>query len=195
MLLETLTIGMLGTNCYILASQPGSQALVIDPAGEIKRIISCLERSSLSCAAILCTHGHSDHVAGAGPLSDAVQAPVYIHEADAPALRSARTRVLGLGGGAASGKPESICNLIDAQDIAVGELSLKVLHTPGHTIGSVSFYTPGYLFCGDLIFQGSIGRTALRGGSLQALLRSVKEKAWSLPDDTRIRPRQRPATL
>jgi len=194
MLLETLSIGMLGTNCYILAAQPGSPAAVIDPAGEIKTIVSRLQRSDLKCMAILCTHGHSDHVAGAGLLSDALHAPVYIQEADAAGLTSVRTRVMGLASGAVGGKPESIRYLEESQDMPIGDLSLAVLYTPGHTIGSVSFYTPGYLFCGDLIFQGSIGRTDLRGGSLQALLHSVKEKVWDLPDDTRIMPGHGPAT-
>jgi hydroxyacylglutathione hydrolase len=194
MLLETLTLGMMGTDCYIVASGPDAEAAVIDPAGEIRTIVSGLERSRLKCAAILCTHGHSDHVAGAGPLSAATGAPVYISKTDARALASPRTRVLGLMGGVMASKPDSIRYLEDGQVISIGELSLEVFETPGHTQGSVSFYVPGYLFCGDLIFESSIGRTDLGGGSLEALLRSVKEKVWNLPDDTRIMPGHGPST-
>jgi glyoxylase-like metal-dependent hydrolase (beta-lactamase superfamily II) len=194
MLLETMNIGMLGTDCYIIAAGPGEEAAVIDPAGDVKGIMASLERSGLRCTAILCTHGHSDHIAGVGPLSGMVSAPVYIHKDDAGALASTRTRVLGLMGGVIASKPETIRHLEDGQEIEIGKLTLKVLHTPGHTPGSVSFYTPGYLFCGDLIFQGSIGRTDLRGGSIDALMRSVKEKVWVLPADTEILPGHGPAT-
>ena len=194
MLLETLNIGMLATNCYILAPDTRSPALVIDPAGEIKSIVSRLHKSELDCVGILCTHGHVDHMAGAGPLSDAVGAPVYIHEADAGALASPRTKLIGLAGGVMATRPRQVQYLEDGGSVEVGDLALEVLHTPGHTPGGLSFYLPGYLFCGDLIFQGSIGRTDLKGGSLQALLRSVREKVWHLPDDTAILPGHGPAT-
>ena len=91
-------------------------------------------------------------------------------------------------------RPRQVNYLEDGDKVEVGDLELEVLHTPGHTPGGISFYTPGYLFCGDLIFQGSIGRTDLRGGSLQALLRAVKQKLWEMPDDTRIMPGHGPET-
>lgn len=194
MFLEVLTVGMLATNCYILAPGQGSPAVVIDPAGEIRGIVSRLQRAGLDCRGILCTHGHVDHVAGAGPLSEAVDAPVYIHEADASALASPRTKLIGLAGGVLATRPRRVLHMDEGDEIEVGGLSLRVLHTPGHTQGSVSLYIPGYLFCGDLIFQGSIGRTDLRGGSLQELLRSVREKIWDLPEDTRIMPGHGPET-
>ena len=195
MLLESLTIGMLATNCYIVAPDKRAPAVVIDPAGDIKKIVSRLNQAELECVGIMCTHGHVDHMAGAGPLSDAVGAPVYIHEADAGALASPRTKLMGLAGGVMATRPRQVQYLEDGNRIEVGDLTLEVLHTPGHTPGGISFYIPGYLFCGDLIFQGSIGRTDLRGGSLQALLRAVKEKVWDLPDDTRILPGHGPETV
>jgi glyoxylase-like metal-dependent hydrolase (beta-lactamase superfamily II) len=185
---------MLSTNCYILAPGPRSEALVIDPAGEVKRIVSRLRKKELECKGILCTHGHVDHVAGAGPLSDAVGAPVYINEADAGALASPRTKLVGLAGGVLATRPRQVQYLEDGDRVEVGDLCLEVLSTPGHTRGGLSFYTPGYLFCGDLIFQGSIGRTDLKGGSLQTLLSSVREKVWDLPDDTLILPGHGPET-
>jgi hydroxyacylglutathione hydrolase len=194
MLLETLTIGMLATNCYILAAEPRSPAVVIDPAGDIKTIVSRLHKAELECTAILCTHGHVDHMAGAGPLSDAVGAPVFIHEADSGSLASPRTKLVGMMGGVMATRPRQVGFLDDGDRVEAGEISLEVLHTPGHTQGGLSFYLPGYLFCGDLIFQGSIGRTDLKGGSLQTLLRSVREKVWHLPDDTRIMPGHGPET-
>jgi hydroxyacylglutathione hydrolase len=194
MLLETLTIGMLATNCYILASGKRSPGVVIDPAGDVKTIVSRLHRAELECVGILCTHGHVDHVAGAGPLSDALGAPVYIHRSDAGALASPRTKLVGLVGGVMATRPRKVQYLEQDELVEVGELSLKTLHTPGHTEGGLSFYIPGYLFCGDLIFKGSIGRTDLKGGSLQKLLRSVREKVWELPDETAIMPGHGPAT-
>ncbi len=194
MYLESLTIGMLATNCYIAAADRGTRAAVIDPAGEIKSIVSRLKRAELECVAILCTHGHPDHMAGAGPLSDAVGAPVYIHEADAASLASARTRLMGLAGRVMASQPGEVRFLGDGDRVEAGGFTLEVLHTPGHSPGGISFYVPGYLFCGDLIFRGSIGRTDLRGASLQALLRAVKEKVWDLPDDTRILPGHGPET-
>jgi hydroxyacylglutathione hydrolase len=194
MFLESLTIGMLATNCYILAPEKRAQALVIDPAGEIKNIVSRLHKAELECTAILCTHGHVDHMAGAGPLSDAVGAPVYIHESDAGALASPRTKLIGLAGGVMATRPRQVRYLADGDRVEVEGLMLEVLHTPGHTPGGLSFFTPGYLFCGDLIFQGSIGRTDLKGGSLQALLRAVREKIWALPDETLIMPGHGPQT-
>lgn len=194
MYLETLTIGMLATNCYLLASDKRSPAVVIDPAGEIKTIVSHLHKAELECVAVLCTHGHVDHVAGAGPLSDAVGAPVYIHRQDADSLASPRTRLVGLVEGVMATRPRQVRYLEDGDSIDVGDIALEVLHTPGHTRGGVSFYLPGYLFCGDLIFKGSIGRTDLKGGSLQTLLRSLREKVWDLPDDTCIMPGHGPAT-
>lgn len=194
MFVESLTIGMLATNCYIVAPDRRAPAVVIDPAGEVKKIVSRLHQAELECVGILCTHGHVDHMAGAGPLGDAVGAPVYIHEADAGALASPRTRLIGLAGGVMATRPGQVRCVDDGDVIEVGDIGLEVLHTPGHTPGGVSFYAPGYLFCGDLIFQGSIGRTDLRGGSLQGLMRAVREKVWDLPDDTRILPGHGPDT-
>jgi hydroxyacylglutathione hydrolase len=194
MYLESLTVGMLATNCYIVAAHKGSPAVVIDPAGDVKAIVSRLRKAELECVGILCTHGHADHTAGAGPLSDAVGAPVYIHEADARALAGVRTRLIGLAGGVMASHPSQVIHIDDGDRVEAGDLTLEVLYTPGHTTGGVSFYTLGYLFCGDLIFQGSIGRTDLRGGSLQALLGAVKDKVWDLPDDTRILPGHGPET-
>lgn len=194
MVLETLTVGMLATNCYILAPGPQTAAVVIDPGGETRSIVSRLRRWGLECMGILCTHGHVDHVAGAGPLSVAVGAPVYISELDAGALASPRTKLMGLAGGVRATRPRQVRYLRDGDRVEVGGHSLEVLLTPGHTPGGLSFYLPGMLFCGDLIFQGSIGRTDLKGGSLQVLLQSVRDKVWHLPDDTRILPGHGPET-
>ncbi len=187
MLVEALQVGMLGTNCYIVAGEPGGAAAVIDPGGDLKAILATLQRDDLTCAAVLCTHGHMDHVAVAGPLSEETGAPVLIHPEDAEALLAFRSRILGgVMGGVVPAKARSVEMLEPGTAVTVGALEFQVLHTPGHTRGSVSFYAAPNLFCGDLIFAGSIGRTDLRGGSLHDLLTSVKEKVFVLPEDTRI---------
>ncbi len=187
MLVEALQVGMLGTNCYIVAAAPGGEAAVIDPGGDLKGIQSALARHNLTCTAVLCTHGHMDHVAAAAPLSEATGAPVMIHPDDAEGLSALRSRLLGsVVGGGMPRQVRSLEMLEPGTPVAVGNLELQVLHTPGHTRGSVSFYAAPDLFCGDLIFAGSIGRTDLRGGSLNDLLTSVKEKVFVLPEDTRI---------
>ncbi len=194
MILERLELGMLGTNCYILAGEAGGRAAVIDPAGEIKRIVSALRAHDLKLQAILLTHGHADHAAGAGPLSDAAEAPVYVHPLDAAALAGRKNLLLGLQAGVMGSRPRQVQEIEDGDELRVGSLKLDVLHTPGHTPGGVSFHLPGHLFCGDLIFSGSIGRTDLRGGSLQQLLDAVLAKVWELPGDTVIHPGHGPET-
>ncbi len=194
MFLERLVLGMLGTNCFVLAERAGGEAAVIDPAGEVRKIISVLKKNELRCGKILLTHGHADHVSGCGPLSEATGATVYIHPLDADALRSIKNQLVGLTGRVLATRPQRIKHLSHGDRLEVGELELEVLHTPGHTLGGVSFYLPGHLFCGDLIFAGSIGRTDLKGGSLQALLQAVEEHVWDLPGETVIHPGHGPET-
>ncbi len=198
MILVRMELGMLATNCYVLAEREGGEAAVIDPAGELKRINKALREHGLQLKMILLTHGHPDHVSGAGPLSDATGAPVFIHPHDAEALASRRNLLLGLQAGVRATRPHQVQELGEGDELRVDGLLLHVLHTPGHTPGGVSFHLPGegpgHLFCGDLIFAGSIGRTDLRGGSLQALLAAVREKIWNLPDQTVIHPGHGPET-
>ena len=148
MILERLELGMLGTNCYVLAGEAGGPAVVIDPAGEVKRIIAVLRSNDLKLQAILLTHGHADHVAGAGPLSDATEAPVYIHPLDAGALAGRKNLLLGLQAGVVGSRPRQVQEIEDGDELRAGDLKLDVFHTPGHTPGGVSFYLPGHLFCG-----------------------------------------------
>lgn len=194
MILKRLVLGMLDTNCYVLADATGSEAIVIDPAGEVKKIVGALRERDLKLKTILLTHGHADHAAGAGPLSDATGAPVFIHPLDAKALAGRKNLLLGLQGGVMATRPKQVQEVVEGDEFRAGSLCLRTLETPGHTPGGVSFYLPGHLFCGDFIFAGSIGRTDLRGGSLQALLDAVLEKVWDMPEDTVIHPGHGPET-
>lgn len=198
MILERLELGMLATNCYVLAEGEEGEAVVIDPAGELKKINKVLRGHGLRLKMILLTHGHPDHVSGAGPLSDATGAPVFIHPLDAAALASRRNLLLGLQAGVRATRPQQVQELQEDQELGIDGLRMRVLHTPGHTPGGISFHLPeeppGHLFCGDLVFAGSIGRTDLRGGSLQALLTAVRDKLWNLPDQTIIHPGHGPET-
>ncbi len=194
MILKRLVLGMLETNCYVLADTPGGESVVIDPAGEVKRISAALREHDLKLKAILLTHGHADHAAGAGSLSESTGAPVFIHPLDASGVASRRHLLLGLQAGVIPNRPREVQELQEGDEFMVGQLVLKTLYTPGHTPGGVSFHLPGHLFCGDFIFEGSIGRTDLRGGSLEALLDAVYEKVWDMPPDTVIHPGHGPET-
>ncbi|MHB8781146.1 MAG: MBL fold metallo-hydrolase [Candidatus Geothermincolia bacterium] len=193
MLLKTLRVGMLGTNCYIVAAEGSRHAAVVDPGGDPKKIIAGLAEAGLACSHILCTHGHMDHVAAVGPLAEASGAEVYIHDLDAAGLGGRRI-LASVVSGVRPSSPERVVSVKDGDELEVSGLRLRVLHTPGHTRGSVSFHVGDELFCGDLIFSGSIGRTDLAGGSMRDLLDGVREKVFVLPERTRIYPGHGPAT-
>ena len=128
----------------------------------MKKIVGVLREHELKLKTILLTHGHPDHAAGAGPLSDATGAPVFIHPLDAEALAGRKNLLLGLQAGVMATRPKQVQEVVEGDEFRAGSLCLRTLETPGHTRGGVSFYLPGHLFNGDFIFAGSIGRTDLR---------------------------------
>ncbi|MFA4989677.1 MAG: MBL fold metallo-hydrolase [Candidatus Omnitrophota bacterium] len=187
MILEKISVGALQVNCYILASQRDAQAIIIDPGAEARKIQRVLDKYNLKPALIINTHGHYDHIGA----DNAFGLPVYVHKLDAPMLKDAQLNMSGLFSLSCTVKSEIIL-LEDAQVIESGGLQLKVVHLPGHTAGGIGLLlqkpAERIAFTGDTLFCQGVGRWDLAGGSQAALVKSIKEKLFILPDDTRIYP-------
>lgn len=175
MLIRRLVVGNLHTNCYLVAAGKRGQGVIIDPGGSLERITEASEKEGLSVKYIINTHGHPDHVAADTALARLTGATIAIHPLD-------------LAWNPLDWGENSVLKLSDAMILEVGALKLKVIHTPGHTPGSVCIYLDGILFTGDLLFQGSVGRTDFPGGSSADLMRSLREKIVVLPPSTRVLP-------
>ena len=195
-ILETFTVGPLQCNCVILADEQTKSAIVIDPGDEIERVTAALGKRGLRVAAIVATHAHIDHVGGFAELKRATGAPTLLHEADVPLYEALAMQAQWLG----IEPPEMTAldaRLDETAGLAVDGLHLDVLHTPGHSPGSVSLVLPDavpILFSGDTLFAGSIGRTDLWGGSFDAIITSIRSKLLTLPDDTIVIPGHGPTT-
>jgi len=172
-------------NCYVLRRRDSSNVLVIDPGLQHQRTLQLLESKSLSCDRILLTHGHPDHVNGVPAVKAAYGCPAAIHPDDREQLGSV-WRLPGVS----PDLPEVICedDLTDGEVLRWQDLDIEVLHTPGHTRGSVCFRIGPDLLSGDTLFQRGVGRTDLPGGSWPALLFSIEHRLYTLPPDTVVYP-------
>lgn len=192
-----LPVGPLQCNCSILACAATREAVVIDPGDEAEKIVSRLSEEGLRVKYLLHTHAHFDHVGGTGGVRKACGAPVCLHEGDRELYANVplQARLFGM---TAEEPPPVEKWLEDGERLAFGDYSVETLHTPGHSPGSVCFRVWGngeeLLFSGDTLFQRSIGRTDLWGGSLDQLLQSVRRRLWTLDDDTPVYPGHGPAT-
>jgi glyoxylase-like metal-dependent hydrolase (beta-lactamase superfamily II) len=195
MIFETIPVGPLSVNCYIVACEQSREGIVVDPGGDADQIISLVQQHGLKIHTIINTHGHFDHVGGNCQLTATWGARLLIHQSDAPMLgRSAEVaRRYGLHG---DNSPEADGYLEDGMDIAFGAHQLKVLHTPGHTQGGCCLYFEDErkVITGDTLFADSIGRTDLPGGSHEQLLESIRTKLFTLPDDVVAYPGHGPQT-
>lgn len=185
MVIKELVVGPIMANCFILGCEETQEAVVIDPGDEANRILSVLADLKLNVKHILNTHGHFDHVSGNKKMKEATGADIMIHPLDAPMLGhlSASAAAWGMS---AEDSPEPERTLEDGDKILFGNITLTVLHTPGHTPGGISFSTNGYVFVGDTLFAGSIGRTDFEGGDYNTLIASIKNKLFVLEDDVRV---------
>lgn len=187
MILEKVCVGPMQVNCYILASKDGSSALLIDPGDQERKIRLALDRHVLTPAFIINTHGHYDHIG----CDDAFGVPVYVHKDDAAYLQDSQ---LNLSGVFAFGYRVSsrIVPLEDGQRISLDDIELEVMHLPGHTPGGIALVLKkpaGHIaFTGDTLFYQGIGRSDLSGGDEGLLLKSIRQKLFTLPDDTVIYP-------
>lgn len=173
--------------CYLIGDEGSKTCALIDPAFETDRILAEGQNLGYKITHIINTHGHSDHTAGNRAIKTATGADLLIHALDAgrlgKVLHSTFSRVLG-----GKGSPGADVLLQDSDVIQIGAVHLKVLHTPGHTPGSVCLYTEGHVFTGDTIFVGAVGRTDLPGGSMKQLVSSIHEKIYTLPGNTVVWP-------
>ncbi len=204
MILERLVVGPLGVNCYILGDDAAREAFVIDPGGNARDILNALQLHQLKVSAIVNTHAHFDHVVALDEIRAATGAPFMIHVDEADMLAKAQASAALFGLAIPLQKPADRL-LHDGDELNAGKISLKVLHTPGHTPGGICLLNgkvraqyiadtaipsgiEPLLFAGDTLFQGSIGRTDFPGGDYAALMRSIRDKLFPLPDDTVVYP-------
>jgi hydroxyacylglutathione hydrolase len=204
---ETLPVGMLQCNCHIIGDPETHEALVVDPGDDAGRILALIDRHKLNVRGIVLTHSHIDHVGGLFRLREATGAPVQMHADDLELYRMLAVQAAWIG----MKTPESaeVDELLREGDtLHWGPFEAQVLHTPGHTRGSICLYMPsampsaraaaiaaksterepGRLFAGDTLFAGSIGRTDLWGGSFETIMHSLTGKVLELPDDTVVFP-------
>lgn len=185
MIIESMEVGPIMANCYILGCEETKEAAVIDPGGDADRILMRLAELKLQVKQIINTHGHFDHVGANKKLKSATGAPILIHAEDAPMLTQLSSAAASFGL-SAENSPKPDTSLSDGDTISFGNITLEVRHTPGHSPGGIALYTDGHVFVGDTLFSGSIGRTDLPGGDYNTLISSVRKKLFTLPEETKV---------
>jgi len=193
MILKTLVVGPIQANCYTLGCERTREAAVIDPGDDADEILMALAKDKLRCVCIINTHGHFDHSGANKRLKEVTGALLILHEADAPMVIN-QAESGSMWGMKVENSPPPDRTVKDGDLITFGDISLKVLHTPGHSQGGISLATDQMVFVGDTLFAGSIGRTDFPGGDYDGLLRSVREKIFPLGDDVVIYPGHGPET-
>jgi glyoxylase-like metal-dependent hydrolase (beta-lactamase superfamily II) len=194
LIIEQLVVGLFQTNCYIVADEGTREAIIVDPGGDAERILETVERLECDVRLIINTHGHVDHIEANREVMEATGAPLAIHPDDANMLTNP-LRSLSVFLGSFRPSPSASVQLQEGGQVQVGAIVLEVLHTPGHSPGSVSLWCAEekVLFSGDVLFNMGIGRSDL-GGNHAVLLQSIREKLFTLPDDVVVYPGHGPRT-
>ena len=189
MIHEILPVGPLQCNCSILGDEVSREAIVVDPGDNISRIVGTLEKHQLTLKQIIVTHAHIDHIAGAQQLKRLTGAPILYNQNDLPLVKIMDVQAGWLGITTPEVAPPD-ASLEDGQSISIAGLTGTILHTPGHTEGSICLYLPqqSLLLAGDTLFAGSVGRTDLPGGDSEKLIQSIHESLLPLPDEVIVIP-------
>jgi hydroxyacylglutathione hydrolase len=187
MIIKALQVGSLGTNCYLVGCPETKEGVVIDPGDEGARIVAEIEKEGLKIKYIINTHGHADHIGANKAVKEATGAQLLLHSQEEAIYKNPSASFADFFEQGEPPEPDRL--LEDGDKLKVGELTIEVLATPGHTPGGICLLVNGkHLFSGDTLFEGSIGRTDLPGGSYKQLMQSIKEKLLPLPDETRVYP-------
>lgn len=189
----TLSVGLLGANSYIIYDEENLEGAVIDPGGDANIILDEISRGDLEIKYILLTHGHFDHIDAVGELKEKTGAQIAIHKEEATSLTDT-VKNLSFSMGVESIQPEADLLLNEGDVLTMGSTSLRVIHTPGHSPGSISLLGDGIVFTGDTLFKGSIGRTDFPGGDAEKLMESIGSKLLILEDSTLVYSGHGPAT-
>jgi glyoxylase-like metal-dependent hydrolase (beta-lactamase superfamily II) len=195
MIHEILPVGPLQCNCSIIGDETTRDAIVIDPGDDIADVLALIQKHNLQVKQIVITHAHIDHVGGAMKLRATTGAPIVLNHNDYTLLKMLDMQAAWIGM-KSPGKVEIDRSVADADKVEAGPLLASVIHTPGHTEGSICLYFPAQqkLIAGDTLFAGSIGRTDLPGGSFEKIIGSLHEKILTLPDETVVVPGHGPQT-
>ena len=194
MKVKALLVGPLATNCYIAYCEETGEAIIIDPGGDAGRILDHVSREGLKVKFIVNTHGHADHVSADDELRKALKVPLLIHRADLEMLENPDLNLSAFMDEVVKvSRPDRL--LEDGDNVEFGRVKLKVIHTPGHTPGSICLLGEDSLFTGDTLFAGSVGRTDIPGGSFRQLMHSLKFRIMPLPDSLKVYPGHGPETI
>jgi hydroxyacylglutathione hydrolase len=183
MLIERLVVGMLESNCYLVANEDTKEGIIIDPGGDGPLILDRVRELGLTIKYIVNTHGHIDHIAANRLVKEATGAQLAIHKDDAEWLVTDQGAIARMLGVQSPGPPADVL-LEEGDEIAFGNERLQVIHTPGHSLGGISLVGDGVVFCGDTLFADGVGRVDLPGGSWETLMHTIKTRLFSLPDET-----------
>lgn len=193
MRVERFSVGPLDNNLYLLTAASGTEAIVVDPSLESEQVLAEISRRGLDVKRILITHAHIDHIHAVKRFHDSTGAPVWLHAADRPLYERGAEQAAGIGLSWLGSAP--IAHAIeDGEEVGVPGIEVRAIHTPGHSPGSVTFVTTEGLIAGDVLFRGSVGRTDLPGGDWPTLVRSIRERLFHFPGETRVYPGHGPET-
>ncbi len=193
MQVHRMAVGLMETNCYIIADEKTNEGAVIDPGADSSLILDKIETLGMKLQYILLTHTHYDHIGAVAQLKRVTGAKLAVSEEDAAGLTDGRWNLSAYGGSSVEAAEADIL-LKDGDELRLSGQTIKVLSTPGHTKGGVCFLCGGELFSGDTLFAGSVGRSDFPGGSMDALVQSIKTKLMPLDDGVRVYPGHGPAT-